>query len=190
MKRGKIIILSAPSGSGKSSIISGVRNRGIVEFSFSVSATNRPPRPGEKHGKEYYFLTEEDFMQRLGNNEFVEYCEVYPGRYYGTLKSEIDEKCGSGQNVVLDVDVEGGLRIKEIYGDEALSIFIMPPSIEELKRRLESRGTDSADKICERISRADYEISMAPKYDVIIENRDLAKAVLDTEMAILKFIEE
>lgn len=186
--KGKVIIFSAPSGSGKSTVIKSLKDNGNIPFAFSVSATNRPPRDGEVNGKDYYFLTDEEFKNHLENNDFIEFCEVYPGRFYGTLKSEIVEKCGNGGNVVLDVDVEGGLNIKRIFGKDSLSIFIMPPSIDELGRRLKKRGTDSEDKIQERISRAAYEISLSDRFDTIIKNEDIDRAVDEAEKAIKDFI--
>ena len=186
-KKGKIIVFSAPSGSGKSTIIKEIRKRNGFPFVFSVSATNRPPREGEQHGVDYYFLTDGEFKKHLDNGDFVETCEVYPGRYYGTLKSEVELRLAAGENVVLDVDVEGGLNVKKVFGNDVLSIFIMPPSIAELRRRLENRGTDSLDKIEERLARADYEISLAGNYDVTVENNELDTAVEQCEQKILDF---
>ena len=139
-KEGKIIIVSAPSGCGKSTIINAIMERANVPLQFSVSATNREPRTGEQNGVNYHFLTTEEFQLHIANGDFVEYEEVYPGRFYGTLRSEVEQRCANGENVVLDIDVKGGVNVKRIFGSKALSIFIMPPSVEELRRRLESRA--------------------------------------------------
>jgi guanylate kinase len=186
-EKGKLIILSAPSGSGKSTIINHVLEKGLP-VEFSVSATSRPPRGKEKHGIEYYFLTPEKFREHILKGDFIEYEEVYADRFYGTLKSEIEGKLEKGQNVIMDVDVAGGLNIKKLYGNNALLIFICPPSIEELKRRLEKRGTDSAEVIADRIAKATLELSLADKYDLVIINDDLEKAKEETIVAINNYI--
>lgn len=188
MEKGKIIIVSAPSGCGKSTIIAELMRRGNVAMTFSVSATNRKPRKGEVDGVSYHFLSDEEFQQAIATNAFVEYEEVYPGRFYGTLKSEIEHRLERGENVVLDIDVKGGIRVKEMYGSQARSIFIAPPSVEELRCRLESRGTDSAEAIAERVGKAEYEISFAPRYDVTVVNDCLEDAVQETESIIGEFI--
>ncbi len=180
--------MSAPSGCGKSTIIRSIMDRGNVDMEFSVSATNRSPRPGEVNGKNYHFITTEEFRNAIDNDEFVEFEEVYPGRFYGTLKREIIDRCENGEIVVLDIDVKGGVRVKEMFGDDALSIYIMPPSVEELRRRLEGRGTETPEAIDERVNKAEFELSFAPKYDLRIVNDDLDKAVTETEKAILDFI--
>lgn len=172
---GKLIIFSAPSGSGKSTIINFLMKQNL-NLAFSISATSRPPRGTEQNGVEYFFLTPEEFKKRIENNEFLEYEEVYKDRFYGTLKSQVEKQLEAGQNVVFDVDVKGGCRIKSYYGDRALSVFIQPPSIEELRRRLNGRGTDSAEVIEDRIARAEYELSFAPKFDVIVINDNLEQA--------------
>ncbi len=172
---GKLIIFSAPSGSGKSTIINFLMKQNL-NLAFSISATSRPPRGTEQNGVEYFFLTPEEFKKRIENDEFLEYEEVYKDRFYGTLKSQVEKQLEAGQNVVFDVDVKGGCRIKSYYGDRALSVFIQPPSIEELRRRLNGRGTDSAEVIEDRIARAEYELSFAPKFDVIVINDDLEQA--------------
>ncbi|MBD5254483.1 MAG: guanylate kinase [Barnesiella sp.] len=188
MKQGKIIIISAPSGCGKSTIINEIMNRGNVDLRFSVSATNRPPRDGEKDGVNYHFLSDEQFRQAIADDDFVEYEEVYPGRFYGTLKRELIERTAAGINVLLDIDVKGGVRVKELYPELSRSIFIMPPSIDELRRRLEHRATDSKDQIEQRVGKAEFELSFAPRYDVSIVNDDLSRAVDQTENEILQFI--
>lgn len=185
---GKIIIISAPSGCGKSTIINAILAEGKIDMQFSVSATNRSPREGEKHGVNYFFLSDEEFRKAIAEDAFVEYEEVYAGRYYGTLKSEVARICESGHNVVLDIDVKGGVNVKKLYGDQARSIFIMPPSVEELRRRLEGRGTDSADVINERVGRAEYEISFAKDYDCQVVNDDLATAITQTASLIEEFV--
>ena len=185
---GKLIIISAPSGCGKSTIIHEIEERGNVEMKFSVSATNRAPRPGEQHGVNYYFLTTEEFHDKVVAGEFLEYEEVYPGRFYGTLRSEIDRRLECGDIIVLDIDVNGGLNVKKVYGDRALSIFIQPPTIESLRSRLEGRGTESPEVIDQRVSRAEYEISLAPKFDVTIVNDYLPQAVTEAEDTIKAFI--
>lgn len=172
---GKLIIFSAPSGSGKSTIINFLMKQNL-NLAFSISATSRPPRGTEQNGVEYFFLTPEEFKKRIENNEFLEYEEVYKDRFYGTLKSQVEKQLEAGQNVVFDVDVKGGCRIKSYYGNRALSVFIQPPSIEELRRRLNGRGTDSAEVIEDRIARAEYELSFAPKFDVIVINDNLEQA--------------
>ena len=171
----KLIIISAPSGSGKSTIINYLMQRGL-KLEFSISATSRMPRGTEKNGVEYYFLTPEHFRRKIENDEFLEYEEVYKDKYYGTLKSEVDRIAENGKTAVFDVDVKGGVNIKRFYGDMALSIFIQPPSIEELRRRLVSRGTDTMEVIEDRIKRAEFELSYAEKFDHVIVNDDLKKA--------------
>ena len=187
IKPGKLIIFSAPSGSGKTTIINRVREND-VDLQFSVSATSRPPRGEEVNGKEYYFLTPDEFRAKIENDEFVEYEEVYPGKFYGTLKSEVENKLGKGINIVFDVDVHGGLNIKKQYGDRAMSLFIQPPSIEELRRRLENRGTDAPEVIDERIKRAEYELSRAAEFDKVVINDDLDVAVRETIEIVNGFI--
>ena len=164
--------------------------RSELNLHFSISATSRQPRGQERHGVEYFFLSPEEFRQRIEADEFLEYEEVYTDRYYGTLKSQVDNQLEAGDNVVFDVDVHGGCRIKEYYRERALSIFIQPPSIEELRNRLVGRATDSAEVIEQRIARAEYELSFAPKFDKTIVNDDLEKAVEETLTAIKEFISQ
>lgn len=170
-----LFVFSAPSGSGKSTLINHLMSE-VPGLSFSVSATSRPPRGEEKDGVEYHFMSEEEFRQKIKEDAFVEYEEVYAGTFYGTLKSEIDSRLEKGENVVLDIDVKGGLSVKRLYGDKAVLIFIQPPSIDELRRRLEKRGTDSPEKIRQRIDKAAYELTFAPQFDVVITNDDLDTA--------------
>lgn len=177
--KGKVIIISAPSGCGKSTIINALLAKGEIDMQFSVSATNRKPREGEKHGVNYYFLSDEEFRRAIDAGEFVEYEEVYPGRYYGTLRREIDRIVDAGRNVVLDIDVKGGVNVKRMYGDEAVSIFIQPPSVEALRQRLIGRGTETPEAIAQRVDRAEFEISYAPQFDHAVVNDDLDKAIAE-----------
>ncbi len=186
--KGKLIIISAPSGSGKSTLISHLMQQGL-NLAFSISATSRPPRGQEQNGVEYFFLTPEEFRRRIEADDFLEYEEVYPGRFYGTLKEEVERQLAAGQNVVFDVDVKGGCRIKEFYGDRALSLFIQPPSVEELRRRLHGRGTDAPEVIEARIARAEYELSFAPRFDAVVVNDDLATAQQEAEAILRRFLE-
>ena len=172
-----LIIFAAPSGSGKSTIINWLmQEHPELNMHFSISCTSRAPRGTEQHGVEYFFLTPEEFRAKIANDEFVEYEEVYANRYYGTLKSQVDKQLEQGENVVFDVDVHGAMNIKKAYGNRALSIFIQPPSIEELRRRLNGRGTDAPEVIEQRIERAEYELSFAPKFDRVIVNDNLEEA--------------
>lgn len=188
-KRGKLIIFSAPSGSGKSTIIQSLLKRDL-NLSFSISATSRAPRGTEQNGVEYYFITPEEFRQRIANDEFLEYEEVYAGKFYGTLKSEVERILDSGRNVIFDVDVVGGLNIKKYYGDQALSLFIQPPSIEELEKRLKSRATDAPEVIASRVAKAEYELSFAPRFDRIIVNDILEKAQEEAYRSIRQFLDK
>ena len=174
MKKGKLIIFSAPSGSGKSTIINYLLTQNL-NLAFSISATSRPPRGTEKHGVEYFFLTPEEFKQRIANNEFLEYEEVYENRFYGTLKAQVEKQLEAGQNVVFDVDVAGGCNIKKFYGEQALSLFIQPPGIEELRNRLVGRGTETAEVIDSRMKRAVEESQGVEKYDYLVINDDLER---------------
>ena len=176
-KRGKIIVIAAPSGCGKSTIINALLEGGDLNLGFSVSATTRPPREGEVDGVNYYFMSEENFRAAIAEGRFVEFEEVYPGRFYGTLRSEIDRILDEGHNIILDLDVNGALSVKKLYGREALSIFIEPPSIEELRRRLEFRGTESSEVIDVRVDRAQYEISRAAEFDTAVVNDRLDEAI-------------
>ena len=188
MSRGKLIIISAPSGTGKSTIISWLmREHKELNLAYSIS-TSRPPRGAEQDGVDYFFLTPEEFRQRIENDEFLEYEEVYTDRFYGTLKSQVNNQLEAGQNVVFDVDVKGGVNIKKFYGDQALSLFIQPPSIAELRRRLEGRATDSPDVIDQRIARAEFELTFAEKFDKIVINDILDYAEADALAVIQEFL--
>lgn len=184
---GKLIIFSAPSGSGKSTIINYLLKQNL-NLAFSISATSRPPRGTERDGVEYFFLSPDEFRRRIANNEFLEYEEVYKDRFYGTLKAQVEKQLEAGQNVVFDVDVVGGCNIKKFYGDRALSVFIQPPSVEELRRRLVGRGTDAPEVIDARVAKAEYELSFAPKFDKIIINDDLETAEAEALKVITQFL--
>ena len=189
MATGKLIIFSAPSGSGKSTIINYLLTQNL-NLSFSISATSRPPRGKERHGVEYFFLSPEEFRQRIANNEFLEYEEVYKDRFYGTLKAQVAKQLAAGQNVIFDVDVVGGCNIKKFYGDRALSVFIQPPSLEELRKRLTGRGTDAPEVIESRLAKATFELSYAEKFDVVIVNDNLEKAQAEALKTIRDFIQQ
>jgi guanylate kinase len=188
MQQGKIIVISAPSGCGKSTIINSILDETDIDLRFSVSATNRKPRQGEVDGVNYHFMSTDEFRDAVAAGEFIEWEEVYPGRYYGTLRSEIDRIIKEGHNVVLDIDVKGALNVKKLYGEQARLIFIAPPSVEELRRRLEGRGTDSKEVIDERISKAEYELSFAPQFDKKVVNDDLNMAIRQTHKLFVEFI--
>ncbi|MCQ2607698.1 MAG: guanylate kinase [Bacteroidales bacterium] len=187
MSENKMLILSAPSGSGKSTIIQYLLNKGLP-LEFSISATTRSPRGNEQHGKEYYFYTVEEFKNKIANNEFVEYEEVYENRFYGTLKSECERIWAKNKVIVFDVDVAGGMRLKKLFGDKALSLFIQAPSVEVLRQRLEGRKTDSAEEIQKRIDKATYEMQFASKYDAIVINDKLETACNDAEQLLINFL--
>ena len=188
MEEGKLIIISAPSGSGKSTIIGRIMQDETLRLSFSVSATTRPRRGQEVHGVDYYYLTIDEFQRMIENDELVEYQEVYEGRYYGTPKSEVERITAEGRNVVLDLDVLGGVNVKQMYGDRALSIFIQPPSVEVLRERLIKRGTDSMEDIQNRVDKAEFEISIGPQFDYTVINDDLDTAVNEVHDLIANFI--
>ena len=189
--RGKLIIFSAPSGSGKSTIVNWLmKEHPELKLYFSVSCTSRAPRGTERDGVEYFFLTPDAFRQKIEAGEFLEYEEVYQDRFYGTLKAQVERQLEAGQNVVFDVDVKGGMSIKQHYGEQALSIFIQPPSIAELRRRLEGRGTDAPDVIDQRIARAEFELTFATQFDRIVVNDDLATAKEETLGVVEMFLSE
>lgn len=187
--KGKCLIFSAPSGSGKSTIVQWLTHEHPeLDLVFSISATSRPPRGTERHGVEYFFLSPEEFKAKIEANEFLEYEEVYAGRYYGTLKAQVDEQLQRGKNVIFDIDIKGGINVKRIYGENALSLFIQPPSVEELRRRLIARGIDPTDQIEVRLEKAEYELSFAPQFDRIIVNDKLDRAKAETLTAIQEFL--
>ena len=187
--KGKMLIVSAPSGSGKSTIVQWLmREHPELRLSFSISCTSRAPRGTEQDGVEYFFLTPEAFREKISAGEFLEYEEVYHDRFYGTLKAQVERQREAGQNVVFDVDVKGGINIKRYYGPEALSLFIQPPSVDELRRRLEGRATDSAEAIGERLAKAEYEMTFAPQFDHIIVNDDLEAAKRETLAVVRAFL--
>ncbi len=172
-----MLIVSAPSGSGKSTIVQWLmQEHPELKLYFSISCTSRAPRGTEQNGVEYFFISPDEFRDRIAKHEFLEYEEVYHDRFYGTLKQQVERQREAGQNVVFDVDVKGGINIKKYYGDEALSLFIQPPSVEELRKRLEGRGTDTPEAIQERLDKAEYELTFAPQFDRVIVNDDLETA--------------
>lgn len=183
----KLVIISAPSGTGKGTIINYLLEQNIG-LEFSISATSRPPRGQEVHGKEYYFISADEFRQKIENDEFVEYEEVYQDRFYGTLKSEIDRISQKGNAVIFDLDVVGAQRVKQQYAKSTLSIFIKPPSIEVLRQRLEARGTETKEHIEARLAKAEYELSFENKYDVVIVNDKLEQAKAETLQTIKDFL--
>ncbi len=185
--KGKLIIFSAPSGAGKTTLVKYIMSA-MDDLAFSVSAASRKKRPGETDGKDYYFMTVDEFKQKIRNGEFIEWEEVYKDHFYGTLRSEVERIRNSGKHVVFDVDVKGGLNIKKIYGDDALAIFIKPPSIETLKQRLIQRGTDDRKEIETRIAKAERELSYAGQFDVIIVNDDLEKAKREAYKVVKDFL--
>lgn len=184
---GKVIIFSAPSGAGKSTIVNHLLSKNLG-LEFSISATSRLPRGEEKHGKEYYFFTQEEFKRRIDAGEFLEWEEVYPGCFYGTLRSEVERIWAEGHTVLFDVDVVGGLNIKKKFGKEALAVFVQAPSVEELRRRLIGRGTDNADKIAQRVAKAEYEMTFAEQFDTVIVNDNLKMAFADAEKKVREFL--
>ncbi|MBO5838095.1 MAG: guanylate kinase [Bacteroidales bacterium] len=179
-----VFIFSAPSGSGKTTILKQIFEKFPNLFGFSVSATNRPARDGEIDGRDYYFLSDNQMKEKIANGDFLEWEQVYEGRYYGTLKSELDRIWSEGKVVVFDVDVKGGINIKNMLKDEAFAIFIMPPSVEELKKRLEGRNTETAESLQQRLARAEMEISKSDNFDTVILNDDLTLAVNEVEKCI------
>lgn len=188
---GRLLIFSAPSGSGKSTIINWLMTEHPeLNLAFSISCTSRAPRGTEQHGVEYFFLTPDEFRRRIAQNEFLEYEEVYADRFYGTLKSQVDRQLEAGQNVVFDVDVKGGCNIKKFYGDRALSLFIQPPSIDELRNRLNKRATDAPEVIKDRIARATYELTFASMFDRTIINDNLERAEQDVYLAVKSFLND
>ena len=187
MSQGKLIIFSAPSGAGKTTIVHYLLGK-IPELSFSISATTRECRGEEIHGKDYYFISKEEFLHKVAKHEFAEFEEVYSGTFYGTLHSEIQRIWDEGKIVVFDIDVEGGLRLKKKFGDRALAIFVQPPSLDVLIERLTGRGTDSKEKLEERIKKASKELQYADKFDLVLKNYDLLQACMEAEKLVSDFI--
>ncbi|MFD0940477.1 guanylate kinase [Pedobacter boryungensis] len=187
MKQGKLIIFSAPSGAGKTTIVRHLLKK-FPQLSFSISATTRDSRGSEKHKDDYYFISKEDFLHKVARQEFVEFEEVYNGTFYGTLRSEIERIWDEGKHVIFDIDVEGGLRLKRKYEEDALAIFVQPPSLEVLKERLTGRGTDSEEKLQERFVKAEKELLYADKFDVILKNHNLEVACKEAEKLVGDFL--
>lgn len=187
----KLLVFSAPSGSGKSTIVNWLmREHPELRLAFSVSCTNRAPRGTERDGVEYFFISPEEFREKIAREEFLEYEEVYADRFYGTLKSQVERQLAEGQTVVFDVDVKGALNIKRFYGERALSLFIQPPSLEELRKRLEGRATDAPEVIEQRLAKADYELSFAPRFDKVVVNDDLETAEQEVYRLVKDFLDD
>lgn len=186
-KKGKLVIFSAPSGAGKTTIVKHLLEQNL-NLEFSVSATSREPRVNEANGKDYYFLSENEFKEKVKNNEFLEWEEVYKGTCYGTLKSEVERIRNLGNNIIFDVDVVGGLNIKKIYGSDALAVFVLPPNVEELVKRLKNRSTETEEKIKVRIAKAEYELGFANQFDVILINDDLENTLIQAEKTVRNFL--
>lgn len=189
MKKGKLIVFSAPSGSGKTTIVRHLLEQAELNLEFSISATSRSPRGIESHGNDYHFMSVDDFKKHIREEEFVEWEEVYPDMFYGTLKSEVERIRETGRNVIFDIDVSGGLRIKRKFPEDTLAIFVKPPSIDELKIRLKKRSTESDEKIAMRIAKASAELATAPLFDIIVENSDLEMAKKQSYELVKNFIE-
>jgi hypothetical protein len=189
--KGKLIIFSAPSGSGKSTIVQYLmKEHPELRLVFSISCTSRAPRGTERNGIDYFFLSPDEFRQKISKGEFLEYEEVYQDKFYGTLKSQVDSQANRGKNVVFDVDVKGGCNIKKYYGNRALSVFIQPPSVEELRRRLLGRATDAPEVIEQRLSKAAYELTFADRFDKVIVNDDLAFAKAEAYQIVSDFLKK
>ncbi|MCW9038405.1 guanylate kinase [Altibacter sp.] len=189
-KGGKLIVFSAPSGSGKTTIVQYLRQQEDLNLDFSVSATSRDPRGDEVHGEDYYFISLKDFKQHIKNGDFLEWEEVYRDNFYGTLKSEVERIWAQGKNVIFDIDVVGGLRIKKKYPEQTLAVFVKPPSIDELKIRLKKRKTESDERINMRIAKASVELATAPQFDYIIENNNLKKALQESHDLVADFLQK
>lgn len=187
MRQGKLIIFSAPSGAGKTTIVKHLLKK-FPQICFSISATTRELRGNEVQGRDYYFISKEDFLHKVAHQEFVEFEEVYNGTFYGTLRAEIERIWEEGKHVIFDIDVEGGLRLKRKYGDMALAIFVQPPSLDVLKERLTGRGTDSLEKLQERFIKAEKELQYADRFDVVLKNYDLEKACAEADVLVRDFL--
>ena len=188
--KGKLIIFSAPSGAGKTTIVKRLLAKHPDKIAFSISASTREPRGGEIDGKDYYFISNDDFLHKIAKQEFIEFEEVYSGTFYGTLRNEIERIWAEGKSVIFDIDVIGGLRLKSKFPEEALAIFVNPPSLTVLKDRLRGRGTDSEEKLQERFAKAEHELSFADKFDVILNNFELDKACDEAESLVLDFLKK
>ena len=188
-KQGKLIIFSAPSGAGKTTIVHHLLKK-VPALEFSISATTRPPRGEEVNGRDYYFISKEEFLHRIAKKQFVEFEEVYSGTFYGTLREEIERIWQQGKSVIFDIDVEGGLHLKRKYEEQALAIFVQPPSLEVLKERLTGRGTDSEEKLAERFIKAEKELNYAPQFDIILKNHDLQTACDEAEELVTGFLSQ
>ncbi|WP_394747778.1 guanylate kinase [Spongiimicrobium salis] len=188
MEGGKLIIFSAPSGSGKTTIVRYLLEQEELNLAFSVSATSRAPRGAEKHGENYYFISTSDFKKHIKNDDFLEWEEVYRDNFYGTLKTEVERLWAQGKNVIFDIDVVGGLRIKKKYPKETLAVFVKPPSVDELKIRLKKRSTESEDKINMRVAKASVELATAPQFDVVIKNYDLDVALQEAHQLVADYV--
>lgn len=187
-KGGKLIIFSAPSGSGKTTIVRHLLKQPELNLAFSVSATSRPLRGEEKDGVNYYFISVEDFKKHIKNDDFLEWEEVYRDSFYGTLKSEVERLWGEGKNVIFDIDVVGGLRIKKKFPEQTLAVFVKPPSVDELKIRLKKRSTESEDKINMRVAKASVELATAPQFDKVIKNYDLDVALKEAHQLVADYV--
>lgn len=187
---GKLIVFSAPSGSGKTTIVRHLLSKEDLNLEFSISAASRDPRGGEINGKDYYFISTEEFKKHIKNDDFLEWEEVYRDNFYGTLKSEVERIWAKGKNVIFDIDVAGGLRIKHKFPEQTLAVFVKPPSVDELKRRLKERSTESEDKINMRIAKASVELATAPQFDTIIKNYDLEVALEEAYQLVKNFVKE
>ncbi|HEY8783816.1 MAG TPA: guanylate kinase [Mucilaginibacter sp.] len=188
MNNGRLIIFSAPSGAGKTTIVQHLLSK-IPQLEFSISATTRKPRGDERNGKDYYFISKEEFLHRIATKQFVEFEEVYTGTFYGTLRTEIERIWQKGKVVIFDIDVQGGLHLKRKYDGQALAIFVQPPSLEVLIKRLTGRGTDTIEKLKERIIKAEKELNYAPQFDIILKNHDLQTACKEAEELVLNFLD-
>lgn len=187
---GKLIVFSAPSGSGKTTLVQHLLKQEDLNLGFSISATSRAPRGEEKHGEQYYFISFEEFKKHIKNDDFLEWEEVYRDNFYGTLKSEVERIWAIGKHVIFDIDVVGGLRIKKKYPDQTLAVFVKPPSVDELKRRLKERKTESDDKINIRIAKASIELATAPQFDYVIENNDLETALQEAHDLVAEYLKK
>ena len=187
-KQGKLLIFSAPSGAGKTTIVKHLLKTFPDKIAFSISATTREIRGQEVNNQDYYFISKEDFLHKVAKHEFAEFEEVYVGTFYGTLKAEIQRIWNQGKHVIFDIDVEGGLRLKKKFEDDALAIFVQPPSVEVLQERLIGRGTDSPEKLAERFAKAQKELTYAPQFDVVLNNFDLDIACKEAEKLVVRFL--